>query len=438
MGYLDSLLQFITSPVGILACSAAIFGAALGLRKRWLLPYFIVIPLFVSCFGKYRYIEVPFAFPLEQILTLSRPVFVLGLLLMTPICLFVLPQTASRKPHAASVFLFIFQIVYALRLINEGDTEFGFLALGTFILSIVAIYSLRGALPTDKESAAAIFCYALTATGVFFAMATSYQYLANPSASKWAGRFIGITNNSIHTGEYSGWFLISTLAVSLSFMGRQKYRMGCAFAPLIVLHLGIILATGSRTALLLTFSGFLVLFRKRLSSQLIPVLLIPIALGLLNEFYSDFDRAAEYLGSGTDSRSQLFLALWQRFIENPVFGEIKLLDSGRVRIRENSYLTAAANLGLFGLLPLLACFFAYFSSARKAIRGEKIIKKQIIFSDWALAIMVSAFTAAFFEGFLFAIIGPAALLMHIGFSLVDSPILASTSPPHLADVPGQR
>ncbi|WP_417747354.1 hypothetical protein [Rosistilla oblonga] len=422
MNDLGRLIDLMFSPAGLLGMTATGVVAAVAIRRRWLLPYLVVIPLFASCFGKYRFITSPYAFPLEQILTLSRPIFVASAAFIAASCLLLLPQTASRKPHRASFFLFAFQIIYALRLIIEGDTEFGFLALATFSLSFIAIYSLRGALPSNKEAASATFCYAATATGALFAIACVYQFLVNPSASQWAGRFIGITNNSIHTGEFSGWFLISTLAVVLSAFGRRLYIIGYAMLPLIFLHLSIIIATGSRTALLLTTSGVLVLFRNRLGAFVIPLLLTPIALGFLNEYISDFDTATSRITSGTDSRSRVFLALWQRFVENPILGEAEVLGSGRIRVRESSYLTAAANLGLLGLIPLILCVFAYARSACQAIRQEKFIRKQIVFSDWAQAIMVSAFTAALFEGFLFAIVAPAAMLMHIGFSLVDGPL----------------
>lgn len=414
-----AFLEFLRPDVVFVCAVLVTFCFFMALAGNRLLFYCLAIPLFISCFGKYRYITQAFAYPMEWMFLNSRAIYVLLMSSILAISWIVLKKQCRLHWHPANVFFLLLQYVYAVRMILIGAEGFGAVTVTVFTLNILVIVVLRSILPADPDKATRTFAEMIAIAGMLFTTASVYQFIADRSNSFWAGRFIGITNNSIHTGEFCVWFVLATIAVLFGAKKRTWNIRSLALVGIILVQFLVIVATGSRTAMLMLLVSLLVMFRRRLGSLVLPFVLIGVAVAILVEYFDEFSVATSHLASGTDSRSGVFRYMFDRFLQNPLTGTVEILkDENRIQVRESSYISTAANLGILGLFPLIAMLVCYYREFSKAIFEFKQNRTPNIYHDWLHGMLFGTFVAALFEGFMFQIVGIAPFLIHFGLLLL--------------------
>ena len=141
---------------------------------------------------------------------------------------------------------------------------------------------------------------------------------------------------------------------------------------------------------------------------------------------------AERLFSIEDTRSVVWSESWNQFIEHPLAGQMDLV----VGIRESSYLSTGARVGLLGLIPMGISFVLITLTMLKIRRVRSLLAEHAVLVDVAIAGMISLWVGAISEGYLLAVLSIHLVLlyMYLAFSgfildLVEA-CQTSAAPPH--------
>lgn len=410
MHQVNALLELLVSPLGIFG--AGLLGAMVlvaARSPRWSF-WFFAFPIFASTVGKYRYIKAEYVFPLNYMETYSRPLFAL---LLGTFLIIVYSNRQFRKafrPSNTAWLLLLFQLHFsALMILNEIPN--GLPSIPIFLLSFVVMTFLAEQLRDYRHRQ--YFIESVVLSGALFTFACVYQWLRAPQNSIWAGRFIGITDNSQHTAQFLALFIIPT--VFLQFSNTKSAFQRNAIWGLLAVEVGLLFFTGSRTGLLMTLLPLAIMFRRR--SRYIGF--AAIGLGVVAAFAvlitPESQEATQRLVSTKDTRSELFISLWQQFLDNPMFGKMNVITYmgvPRVQIRENTYLMVASMMGMVGITIFGSYLFVLGSSMRRLL-VLPVRSNTPQFHDFLLASLVSILAGAFFEGYLLAIVGPCYLLLYL-------------------------
>ncbi|WP_283433293.1 hypothetical protein [Neorhodopirellula lusitana] len=181
----------------------------------------------------------------------------------------------------------------------------------------------------------------------------------------------------------------------------------------------------------MTLLPLCVMFRHRSRYLAFAAIGLAVVVVLAVLFVPETQVAAERLTSTQDTRSVLFTKLWHQFLENPLFGKMAtmtFLGIKRVQIQENSYLMVASMMGVLGIC-IFGAFLATVGGAMRKLYSYPNPTGKPQFRDFILASLVSILAGAFFEGFLFAIVGPCYLLLYLYAAMAED--LAQEPVPNL-------
>jgi hypothetical protein len=147
-------------------------------------------------------------------------------------------------------------------------------------------------------------------------------------------------------------------------------------------------------------------YRQRAGNLLRLGIFVGVVLAVISPFLSQdgsgwgasYTAATDKFLSGTNTREGVWLALWNQFINYPLFGVP--LQGERLGYGESSWLAAGANLGLLGFLPLvmfgLECL-------KMILQLNKLTHKNPIYflqSSTVIAGLASLLVGSFSEAFL--------------------------------------
>lgn len=360
MGFINQLLTFLMSPLGLV-------GAALGLvlwlrANRSQQAAWLVLALcgFAASLGKFTSQWIPeppaLVFPLQQLRNAGRPMTIalVGLLLLIS---FKNQSNwySTSLPLPVVWLLGVHGVIFAKNLLY-GSATYAFLALGTFVALVLAV--TRGParwLQTERDFHWGAWSIAMI--GVIFLTANAYQAFFNLYPITFVkGRFLGTTGNP----QQAGILLAIVLPAAMYlFESERSWRRFGWLVLLLVTGFALYL-TGSRMGVLMGITTILSFYRLRFTKLLrLGFLLGGIAIAVIVLSGSNDDLWQPVFTSATgryveieDTRQIVWAALWRNFQNYPIFGA-PLQGERLMGYGESSWLGAASSLGIIGLLPLL-------------------------------------------------------------------------------------
>jgi hypothetical protein len=337
--------------------------------------------------------------PLESIRTYNRFLAVLGgagiLLAMKSTG----APTSLTVPASVTALLFTHGLILTKNLLENVDTLFVALLFVGFVIVVFIYWTLLQQARNTKELIELYLRFAAVTGGAFLAL-TFFQFGINRAATSIVGgRFHGITNNpqmfviSIAPFFPVMYYLFAKSKVSL-------VRVGCIVAALLSLYWCYL--TGSRLALVLIVVGFGVYYQFRIAELFGVVIAASCALLLLSTFDTNLEFSNDSrVFSTTDTRTAIWRAQWEEFINNPLMG--KSFQGSRVTFGESTWLGAAAGLGIIGLIPML------YLGARTTSLAIGLWNSTGIFADnsqraMLLSIVAVSMVGTLFEAYLFGVL----------------------------------
>src|SRR5439155_211827 len=97
-----------------------------------------------------------------------------------------------------------------------------------------------------------------------------------------------------------------------------------------------------------------------------------------------------------DTRTRAWMIWWEQFRQNMAWGVMET----QFGIGESSYLSAAANMGLFALIPMAAFMGATAWSLIKLQRIRRRLGEHVMMADLITAGLLALAVGAMFEGYL--------------------------------------
>jgi hypothetical protein len=351
--YITQLLNFLGTPYGIILVAAGIVLIVQASRSRkmgWLL---FSLCCFAASLNKLRdewTLEPPaLVFPLQQIRNVGRP---LAIVLLIALAIVALSTRNSwrRKIFPKPIdYLIVVQALIMCKTLLYGSIEFAILSAMTFGGIIFVLKHGPGQWLNNDDNFK-LAARSIAIVGSIFVTLNTYQYILNPIAVTFKqGRFLGTTGNPQHAAV-----LLAAIIPSLMFLFQRIPNWNFIKFLWMAMLIGVmyfLLLTGSRTGLLMGAISILLFYRNNggawlrlaLALSFIAALVMPfLEPSTLNSSVGIDANVSARFSSLSNTRADVWSSLWRSFIENPVFGAPLY----------SSWLSAAANLGLVGFIPM--------------------------------------------------------------------------------------
>jgi O-Antigen ligase len=406
--FINQLADIIASPlglVGIIIGLVIVYQAGRSRRFAWFL---FTLCCFSASLGKFQneFIKQapPLVFPLEQLRNMGRPLTIIFLGLLLVLGLQKKYGWRSKLLASPIKYLVLVQGLIFFKTLVYGSIGFAFLAFLTFA-TVILMFRFGPSQWLQDEQNFRLGVWSLTMVGVIFIIANGYQAVFNTYPIMFIqGRFSGTTGNP----QQAAALLATTVPCFMFFIesrGQSSRVKLCWIIGLVVVMLGLFL-TGSRTGVIMGVVSILFFYRQRggslISVGMFAAVILAIILPLISQdgviLGSNQTVLTDRFTSINDSRSSVWSAMWNAFINNPFFGVP--LRGDRLGYGENSWLAAGANLGLLGFIPLvifgLDCIKIIFSL-------NELEKRQPAYSiqcSTVIAGLISLLVGSFFEAFL--------------------------------------
>ncbi|MGC9261065.1 MAG: O-antigen ligase family protein [Phycisphaerae bacterium] len=405
--YLHPLLNFLITPFGMVALVALVSGAIYALRGRRGRELLIFVVTLTGMVGYLNSIYwnntlIP---PLEMFRGLCKPMFVIGLGLMTIRYAFSRASLRQRPVRGAALALAALVVLYSLRLSALAPERAVGGVLMVALLFFGVMQYLRQSITTG-EDIANILSAAVAAGLAFFAL-SAIQLRFDASRILVSGRFLGLSQNPQTVGETTApLFLMANFLIISGFSSRRQRILGIAG---VLVMTPFLIWTGSRTGMGMTVVGLLILNGAKARRWIAPVTLMVVAWEIYAHLYHHATKAAMRLGSTVNDRAAVWERSWQVFLNHPLFGE-----SGARILIENSFLSVAMTMGVVGLvvLALLAVqegqdiLFIFSHRGRLDVESRK-------FCEFVCALAISFVAGMFFDAYLMAIATTQAILAYM-------------------------
>lgn len=315
----------------------------------------------------------------------------------------------TRVPSQTVVLLLIAVYAGTLRFYHEGWYE-GTLTLLGAMFTVPAIWLATSEWAQGPERVHTLM-RALGWTGLAWIAGSFVQFVLDPSMVTTTNptRFIGITGNAQNAA-----ITLAPLAVISLWLGLNPSRGLAKFfwygtsAILVIL----LLATGSRTGMLMLAvgTGIATIHRLGATALALPILAVFLVVLVMVAESVGFSLAAERVISTQDTRTDVWRKMFQIGMEHPFLGAGRDQSGGS----ENSFLISFASFGLLmvffvGLLAVvsgLLCLRLW-----RARREMDEVHRPIV--DLVIAYNAMFWAGAMFEGYILARIGTNLVYMLI-------------------------
>jgi hypothetical protein len=236
----------------------------------------------------------------------------------------------------------------------------------------------------------------IAGAGLLFLVGTLYQLMVNRGAVMVGARLFSTTGNPQHAALVCAITLLPMCYLIIDKREWKIYRLllGLAAGFQIIL----LLWTGSRTGLLVAVSGVVLLFRARIGKLALAGLLVGLSVWLAMSIYTESTLTIAGMFARGDTRTHAWIVWWQQFLDNMGWG----IMTEQFGAGENSYLTTAAQMGLFGLIPLMLWMCLAGWQLLQLQRLRRYLGEEVLLADLATASLVSIAIGAIFEGYLLA------------------------------------
>ncbi|MEH6499670.1 MAG: hypothetical protein V7751_09820 [Pseudoalteromonas distincta] len=335
-------------------------------------------------------------------------------------------KTAATAASLGLIFLYTFTGVLKKRISSPGIMASIFFVILTwynfrgsfysdepsnYLYAFILFAFLLAGFCLDRKSLAKNLSEALLIYSSLYIALSSLIYLFGYGYTEGSSRFNGLA----HHQNANGMFLVISLFTMIFYL--NKFTGSCRILTFLAIIMAIllILVTGSRAAILVSFFGLLLLPRKS-----IPATLMALASGaiLVSIYFMSNDTAISLsvnrmLYAPMDNRNEAWSVLWESFLRQPVVGEGDFAG-----VSGNIYLSAFAGTGLVGgaifLLLSLSALFKAFSIIRKSQKNNFFDAK-----DLASSIILAVLVAGIFEAYTFDRLSPFPYIFCLSLIIIE-------------------
>jgi hypothetical protein len=220
-----------------------------------------------------------------------------------------------------------------------------------------------------------------------------------PDAATIQGRLMGTTANPQHAAVL---LAISLLGPAYFLMRSQEFPKWAFWSAigLCILITHCLILTGSRTGLGVAMIGTGILLRRRFSTNVLVGSAVAVVAAVLLKDTVFSDKMGR-LASVEDTRTAVWTAQWNSFLQHPFWGRPEM--GRRFRTGENSWLGMMEATGMLGLSALLLLLIRGGASAGELYRFSKQQYRRDDV-DFCLAGLLAIFAGSFFEAYLLGVI----------------------------------
>lgn len=363
MDFVNQLINFITTPLGLMLIVGGLFILVQANQKRPRLGWFLVAIFgFVASLGKFanEFITEPpsLVFPLQQIRELGRPLTIVLLVLLIIIALKTKNYWREKIIPQPIVYIVLVQSIIFFKMLAYGNLGFAFLSASTFLgLVFMVILGPSRWLQNDQNFKLGVWAIAMV--GVIFGIANAYQATKDLYAITFVhGWFLGTTGNPHHAAV----LITATLPcfLFLFFQNQKNLWFKGLWGVFSIFAVFGLLMTASRTGAIMSVVSILIFFRYRGGNFLRIVLILGVIAALLLPSLNPTDVDTSGIFSNTlnkwdnldsNTRAGVWSGYWGRFLEYPLFGAP--FRGERLLFGESSWLGVLGSLGLVGAVPML-------------------------------------------------------------------------------------
>ena len=392
-----AFLQLLTSPdgvIGIIAMFMLLVALLISPRVKWPVMMFMlwVATLSFQLRGG-ALIPVQLAWPINIINSQGRPIC--GALLVALLLPTALSHRGWRRHIVGwpALLLFLFQLMIGFRIAAGGVTDRGVLSMMLYVpIFLVMAVGLGRWLQDWVNARTLVRC--IVGAGLLFLGTTCYQLAVGAGEIVHNHRLYGTTANP----QQAGMLIAITLPPALYLIMRRgeakiwRLFLGAVVAVLIL----FLLWTQSRTSIVVAVVGTVLLFRARLGKFLWVGLLVGIFVYFALMVFTESTMHITDIITRGDTRTRAWMIWWEQFRQNMAWGVMET----QFGIGESSYLSAAANMGLFALIPMAAFMGATAWSLIKLQRIRRRLGEHVMMADLITAGLLSLAVGAMFEGYL--------------------------------------
>jgi hypothetical protein len=415
---LARLIQDLLTPEGILAFAlATAFVFAMLLTQRgfeFMMATVIFLLSTMIQLDRQTGFLVPLWGPLESIRNYSRPACVV-LLSLAALRAISLPTSPRPLTGSTAVMLYTFQMYYGLQMMFFSDWVKGSLGIFTITLMFVNAALGFGKLMQSADGARrCIGCFAWAA--VPFAVCNFLQIAFGYSTAVQGGRLVGIAGNAQQMATICSYFMLSTCLMFRLDSGASSSRRWM-WAALIGIIGVFQLWTGSRTGLLASGLGLMVMFRLQIG-RLAMLALVAGAAGLaITLLFEDSTANLSRYVEGGDTRTAVFEQAIDDFLEAPILGQLPFSRDGAISGVESTWLRALAALGIVGGLLVVLPFGSMLLKAVEARRLDPGSGPTHDLTDFYLGATTALMVTNTFEGMAFGVLTLPVLFLYTVFTL---------------------
>jgi O-antigen ligase len=414
---LNTALSGLLSPVGLAGALAALILALAALSSRGCRWAMLALALWMTTFGLTATAEEASLTnhvlwgPLELLRHNGRLLASGMLIVLLLASIFAGRGWRFRLIAGAAVAFLALEFAYCARLFASGLTVRAASSVAVFLLIFIILSrGVSAWLQEPKHALALLRSVALA--GMIFAGVNALQLLINPQNASWDGRLNGTAGNPQHMAIDTISFLPAILFLLLRKGESKALRAALAGClGLMAIMLGL---TQSRTGALMAVVAVVVMFRRRLGKFLAVAVIGCIATFVAMLVFPDAPVHADRFVSMEDTRSAIWGTLIGEFASHPIFGII----NGEPGIRESSYLSIAARLGIVGLMPMLFMIVLALLGLRKLSGLRQMLGENEFIVDVVTAGLASLAVAALSEGFVLGTLTLQVYMIYLYFALM--------------------
>jgi len=316
-----------------------------------------------------------------------------------------------RLISGAAIAFLTLEFVYSGRLLLANMTERALGSVGVFIMLFIVLG--RGVSAWLQEPGHAVAALRAVAFGaVIFIGANALQLVISPHDAIWNTRLNGTAGNPQHMAMDMAAFLPAILFLLLR---REEPKFNRIFLAGTVGLMAIMLGmTASRTGVLMVLVALVVMFRHWLGKFLKMAIIACVVTFLGSLLFPDTTMQTDRFMSTENTRSVVWSQLISDFEDHPLIGIVY----DQPGIRESSYLSVAARLGVVGLAPLGLMVYLGFRGIRTLRRVRPLLGEHVMLADVVAAGVMSLAVGAVSEGFMLGTLTLQVYMIYLYLSLM--------------------
>jgi hypothetical protein len=411
----SSAISALLSPFGMVAVVlglALAVGALTSRGWRWgILSFAFWTTTFELSLRDPNLPAVPLWGPLEIILANNRVLATGAMLALVAPSLFANRGWRVRLISAAAISFLALEFVYCGRLFLADLTTRAVGSVGVFLLIFIVLS--RGVSSWLQEVVHAVaLIRAIALGGVLFITANTVQLLISPANASWNGRLYGTAGNPQHMAMDLAAFLPPILFLMLRKNEPKPIRVCLAgTVGLMAIMLGM---TGSRTGAMMVLVTVVVMFRRWFGKFLKLAIIATVFTFLASMIFPDAPIQTDRFTSTENTRSVVWAQLVADFTAHPLIGIIY----DEPGIRESSYLSIAARLGMMGVVPLAAMLYLIVRMIRTLRHVRPFLGEYEMLADMTVAGLASLGTGAITEGLLLGTLTVWVFMIYLYLALL--------------------